>query len=429
VISLRITFSLAALLLAIHPCQAADPVQVTRDAYLNYMPSLIQRQDRTLMIVYERLDSNYENGDLIATFSDDGVDWTEPLVVIANPANERHPSLVQLADGSYRCYFLSDASSSYKIYQAASADGLHWTEPALVDLGWTSEQLVNPTVCAEADGSMTMAYDRLSAGGYVAHSADGLAWDHDRTLIGSGSLNRIMRHSNGTYVASYQRRTGAQYWQIDIFTKTSSDRVHWGPEMRVTYTYNSHDSFPLELGGSHFTLYYATSTGGQPYDLYSRTSEDGTNWADEQNWVPYEGWDTQPHPIRLASGAVAMAWARGPTQTTMQVYFVQFEPAAAIGDAEWQESLTHITASPNPSSGAIRLTYALGHGIPMAGSFEIEILDPGGRRIRSLHADPRAGSIWWDGTDAGGRPLATGCYIVRLSAFEQVAATRVLRIR
>ncbi|MFH1679517.1 MAG: sialidase family protein, partial [Candidatus Eisenbacteria bacterium] len=229
------------------PVAGQSPVQVTHDSYLNYMPSLLQRADGGLLIVYERLDAAFENGDLMAVFSDDGLSWTPPGVVVAGPGNERHPSVVQRDDGSFLVFYLSDETGGYKIHHASSPDGTAWSALGAVDLGWTTESLVNPTVCREPDGSFTMAYDRLSTGGCVAHSEDGLAWDHLKTSVSTGSLNRIVRHRNGTYLLSYQRRTGLYYYQIDIFSKTSPDRASWSGENRVTTNQNSHDSFPLEL--------------------------------------------------------------------------------------------------------------------------------------------------------------------------------------
>lgn len=245
-----------------------DIVPVTDDGYLNYMPSLLECDDDSLMIVYERLDSDYGNGDLMLTVSADGTVWSPPRAIVATSGNDRHPSVIQLPGGTYQVYYLSDETGGYRIHMADSPDGTTWTRRGIVDLGWTTEDLVNPTVFSENDGSLTMSYDVLSSGGHVAHSEDGTMWDHDRTNASTGSLNRIMRHSDGTYVLSYQCKTGIWYYQIDVFTKTSTDRLNWSAENRVTYTQNSHDSFPIELADGRYGLYYATSTGGDPYDLY-----------------------------------------------------------------------------------------------------------------------------------------------------------------
>jgi len=141
------------------PIQAYTIVQITDDAYVNYMPSILQKENGGLMIVYERLDSNFAAGDLMVTFSDDGSVWTTPQPIVATAGNERHPSLVELTDGSYQVYYLSDETGGYRIHLATSPDGLSWTRQGIVDLGWSTENLVNPTVCIESDDSLTMTYD------------------------------------------------------------------------------------------------------------------------------------------------------------------------------------------------------------------------------------------------------------------------------
>lgn len=401
----------ALLLLSSGATLATTPVQVTHDdSYMNYQPSIIQRPDGSRTIVYERLNQSLF-GDLLVTFSDDGITWTDPLLIVGHSANERHPALVQLPDLSYLVYYLSDSTGNYKIHHASSEDGLSWQELGVVDLGWTTEPLVNPTVCLESDGSLTMTYDRLSVGGYIAHSEDGFTWDHDRTMVSTGPINRIMRHSDGTYVLSYQRRTGSQPSQIDIFTKTSPDRVNWSDENRVTFTQNSHDSFPMELPEGLYSLYFATSLSGQPYDLYRRTSPDGESWGNEENLVPYAGWDTQPHPILLEDGDIGMAWPRGVTQTTTQVYYVEFPGASAVPIEASRAGSISLRAWPNPSQGTTHLVFST----PSSGiSPMIRIFDLSGRLVRTLRTSSSSGQILWDGADALGRSVAGGTYFISL---------------
>ncbi len=424
-----------ALALLATSASAYTAVPVTNDAYLNYMPSLLQCADDSLMIVYERLDANYENGDLMLTMSDDGSSWSAPREIVATSGNERHPSVVQLGDGSFQLYYLSDETGGYRIHMADSPDGSVWTRRGGVDLGWSSENQVNPTVFAEEDGSLTMSYDVLSNGGYVSHSDDGTDWDHNRTNVSTGSLNRIMRHSDGTYVLSYQRKTGLLYYQIDIFTKTSADRLSWSAENRVTYTQNSHDSFPLEPGDGDYALYFATSTGGDPYDLYSRVSGDGESWGDEVNWLPYSGWDTEPHPITLANGLVALAWPRGTTQTNMQVHFALLDAPTDVCDgSEWNEvehgggadePRMRMSVFPNPFTGATTITLPETH----ARGSDLCIQDVAGRTVRTLRLPPGRREARWDGRNDAGLPVASGLYFARLSGREVVGDAKLVVLR
>ncbi len=424
---MRFTLVVALLLLTAGTTGAYNVVPVTSDAHQNYMPSLVQLADETLMIAYERLDTNFENGDILVTFSTDGSVWTAPTPAVSTPGNERHPALVQLGNGTFQVYYLSDETGGYRIHMASSPDGVTWTRNGVVTLGWSSENLVNPTVCTETDGSLTMAYDVLSNGGYVAHSTDGLTWDQDRTNVSTGSLNRIMRHTDGTYLLSYQRKTGIYYYQIDIFTKTSSDRVSWSDENRVTTTMNSHDSFPLELADSSYGLFYVTSSGGNPYELFTRDSVDGVAWSNELLWLPYTGWDTQPHPVTLADGRIAMTWARGPAQADTEVHFVILDPSTDVPD------LT--TSSPPPRTA--RLAFSAN---PFAGQVSVSCVEDGpfgtllvhdlaGRRVRTLDAAGLASGVVWDGTGEDGQQLPSGVYFLRAVTGSGVVRGKAVLIR
>lgn len=206
---------------------------------------------------------------------------------------------------------------------AWSENGTDWMDAGDVDLGWPqSTQTINPTVILESDGSLTMSYDILYGGGYVSHSADGASWSEDHTWVSSGALNRIMRHQNGTYLLSYQQQTGSQYYQIDLFTRTSQNLTDCTPKNQVTSNLNSHDSFPIQLADGEYGLFYARSDNNAPYDLVRLASDDGLNWDDQEYLFPDPGWDTQPHPILTADGDIALAWARCPSQNTTEVFFV-----------------------------------------------------------------------------------------------------------
>ncbi len=415
------------LLLAPGTTAAYDIVQVTDDAHQNYMPSLTQLENGTLAIAYERLDTNFENGDILVTFSDGGSAWTLPALAVGTAGNERHPALVQLDDGAFQIYYLSDETGGYRIHMASSPDGLAWTREGIVTLGWSTENLVNPTVCVESDGSLTMSYDVLSNGGYVAHSTDAVTWDQNRTNVTAGSLNRIMRHSDGTYVLSYQRKTGLYYYQIDIFTKTSSDRVNWSGENRVTTTQNSHDSFPLELADGSYGLFYATSIAGNPYDLFSRDAADGTSWTNELPWLPYSGWDTEPHPVTLADGRVALAWPRGPAQADTEIHFAILDPSTTTPEPDAHcpsVHAEHLAFSSNPFTD--RMTVSCDGDSP--GGLVL-IHDIAGRLVRSLRTDDLREGIVWDGTAQDGRHLPSGVYLIRAETAAGTACGKAVLVR
>ena len=82
----------------------------------------------------------------------------------------------------------------------------------------------------------------------------------------------------------------------------------------------------------------------------------------------------------------------------------------------------------NPSRGRVALAYAM----PTAGVAALSVYDRAGRLVKQLVSGPTpAGThrVVWDGTDAAGRKVGAGVYLVRLvtDGKSVVAKTAVVR--
>jgi flagellar hook assembly protein FlgD len=83
---------------------------------------------------------------------------------------------------------------------------------------------------------------------------------------------------------------------------------------------------------------------------------------------------------------------------------------------------------PNPARGAVRLTLEL----PRAGDARVDVLDLGGRRVRTLHAGAaNAGPLplAWDGTGERGRAVPAGLYFIRATSGAERAEVRFVLVR
>lgn len=99
-----------------------------------------------------------------------------------------------------------------------------------------------------------------------------------------------------------------------------------------------------------------------------------------------------------------------------------FGPAAGDG------LLAGLSAWPNPAAAGVGLRFAL----RAEAETRLEVYDLAGRLVRCLVADRLpAGerSLHWDGRDAEGRRVASGLYLVRLSAGEEARSARVVILR
>jgi len=82
-------------------------------------------------------------------------------------------------------------------------------------------------------------------------------------------------------------------------------------------------------------------------------------------------------------------------------------------------------ARPDPAPGAFSVAWA----VPAPEALSIGVWDLSGRRVRSMEVpqgSEAAGTASFDGLDDHGRPLPSGCYIVRLDCGSGTAATRVV---
>lgn len=306
---------LAALLMATLPTAVlADVQSVTSGSGLDYQAAVLRASsDGARIVVFERLNGAL-SGDLhITRSSDGGQSWSAPVAIIASAANERHPALVETAPGTFALFYLkgTGASSTYRLWRATSSDGVHFSEQGMLDLGWASGGEVNPHVVRHANGTLTMSYQRLQGGLYVAQSSDdGATWDAQQTqIIASGQLPRITyRDSDGLYLASYQTGSTA----LQMWVKTTTDVRNWSaPAQPFAATGNNHDSLPVVMPDAAFVLFWIRESGGQ-FDILARRSLDGTNWdAELPIRVSACENDVEPHPLLTASpGTVELYWGR-----------------------------------------------------------------------------------------------------------------------
>lgn len=295
---------------------AANAVEsVTSGNEIDYMPSVIRSSDDgARIVVFERLNASTFAGDLLLTRStDDGASWSTPTPIIATAASERHPSLLQLGPSNYALFYLkgTGSNSSYRLWRATGTDGSAFTEQNQLDLGWATGGEINPHVIRHADGTLTMSYQRLGSGSYVAESSDGGAtWDTLKTQIAGGSqLPRIAyRDSDGIYLASYQVGSSA----LAMYVKTTHDVRDWSaPRQDFAVVGNNHDSLPVVMPDGAFALFWIRENGSG-FDLAVRRSTDGMTWGDAiaLTDTPDED-DVEPHPlVGTSSTEVELYWGR-----------------------------------------------------------------------------------------------------------------------
>ena len=97
--------------------------------------------------------------------------------------------------------------------------------------------------------------------------------------------------------------------------------------------------------------------------------------------------------------------------------------------AELPARLDFVSVAPNPFRG--RLTFVV--AVPQAaGAVELSVYDLAGRRIRTVTREalaPGRHTFLWDGRTDGGRRLAAGVYVARLSGAGRAITRRATLVR
>ncbi len=230
-----------------------------------------------LLVVFERREETHDN--LYVTTSDDnGATWSEPSPVTTGSTDNRIGSLVKLQDGTLTLFYTSNAGGLYRVHRATSTDGTTWTWHGAIDLHQLPASPINPHVIVEEDGRLTMVYQLLAGGIYVAQSSDGgVTWDEVPTRIGplTAISPRIVHTSDGRYLLTYHDG-GAE---LNLYAQLSDDPYTWtGTPVAVSEGFDSRDGFPVRLNDGTLAVFYALSQDGNSPDIFYRASSDGVEW-------------------------------------------------------------------------------------------------------------------------------------------------------
>ncbi|HVT32723.1 MAG TPA: hypothetical protein VHE32_08745, partial [Rhodanobacteraceae bacterium] len=158
---------------------------------------------------------------------------------------------------------------------------------------------------------LTMSYQRLGAGVYVAESKDdGVTWDTLQTQIAADAqLPRIAyRESDGLYLATYQVGGSA----LKMYAKTTKDVRDWSaPPQDFAVAGNNHDSLPVVMPDGAFAVFWIRAAGNQ-FDIAVRRSPDGLAWSPPLAVTDTPGADdVEPHPlVGASSSSVELYWGR-----------------------------------------------------------------------------------------------------------------------
>ncbi len=390
------------------------PVVVSGGASIDYMASPLLNADGSLMVAFERMTppgQGFEGDILVTSSTDTGLTWSTPVVVVDGEANQRHPSLVHVPSGGYRIVYLSDESGGYGVFSSFSSDGVAWVEEGEIDFGWTAGSFGNPTVTAEGDTALVVAYDKFfGLGGYLARSTDGgESWDLEMRRINTkGRLNRIIRHPDGTYLCAWQETGGGSV--VNIFASYSTDLETWAPSESLTTNDNGHDAMPFVDGDQVPWIYYSKYEG-TVYRVMRREILVWGSYGVEELIYGDSHHSTQPHPLLLADGRTALFWGSWWNNYNESDVMMQILDFTGIEQGENTDGPISIRLYPSPFSDALIIEIRSSE----ITSGSITVYDLSGRLVDSIGTDIFInGAHLWEPDEF----LAAGSYLVQVLSGE-----------
>lgn len=175
------------------------------------------------------------------TTSTDGVSFTTPAPVYAQPRTMVDPTVVRLADGSYRMYVTSDGEG---IISATSADGLVFTREAGVRLGFGAGGMIGGLLLPDqrlrfflngtpVEGGPEGIFSMISTDGLVLAPESGF---RITPSTGRQAVDACpVRLDDGSYLMSYEVFDDGMMdhpdpWTFtEIHLATSADGFDWTP--------------------------------------------------------------------------------------------------------------------------------------------------------------------------------------------------------
>jgi hypothetical protein len=294
------------------PCAGWGQTMVTSGSFLDYQGSVVRPWDspERRIVVFERLNPANLSGDLYVTVSEDaGKTWSQPAIVVATAANERHAEMVQTGAEEFQLFHLSNATGGFRIHRASSTDGEHFVAHGPLDLGWVASGEINPHVIRLPDGRLLLAYHRLSGAAYLSWSDDnGMTWDSGQTQISpaNAALPRMAwRQADQRLILTYQ--TGSN--PVSIWSRTSKDLANWSDiPLQIVADGNNHDAMPLVLDSGDLAVFWARVANGN-FQVFSATSENASAWSGPAQHTDRPGLaNVQPHPLLIADHRFELYW-------------------------------------------------------------------------------------------------------------------------
>ena len=386
-----------------------DIVQVTPEEGNHFGPALLETATGRLVVAYRSHPREEEGGLYVKTSDDGGATWSAPAIV--SNENAWEPDLAQAADGTlWMAYQRCCDNGSWNIYcRTSSDDGTTWSDEVLVAEELWNQYA--PAVEVTNTGRIIVAWRGDEEGIVYTHSDNnGATWDGwfglahweefhwfdepDLAVDGVNIWAVFRGHRRGDDCGIYGRVStddGETWSDAELLERGRYDCA-WQPSIAATT-----DGLALSWSEGEWI--------GEPLnywqsDIWYKTSSDGgTTWSDAVRYTEFQGEDRGSSVTGLAAGGFELAWGsrrRGSdSEYTMDVAIWFGAPAVHqdLAPPPAVIRLEHFPV-PNPKAGdEVTVTAQVTGNI----TFSIVVWDKNGTEQPDALMSPE-GDAWFTGS-------------------------------
>jgi len=386
--------------------------------------------------------------------TDDGATWESPVDASGNTSFDDKP-YIDASNDHVLVGWADFGFSPAKIRTVSSSDGgITFTNNHVLAINSIGGNGACPVIGPEGNDYIFWR-DSYHDSLWISTSTDqGANWTPDRGIVGMNPLPssfppgyRIINIPS----ADADPLTGDLlvvwndqfFGDPDILAIRSTDMGQtWSEPVRVNDDLGSEDQFfpwvDFDDNGIAHIVWYDKREDGYKIDVYYARSLDG-GFSFEPNvrvtteaFTPILPWDVGVNFIGdynavTANGAFVYPCYQDSRAGEQDIYVALLPNHSSdvdFSDPPAFTSSARLTAAPMPFKNFTNLS--LSGAIPQE-EMIIEIINAGGRRLRSLPLKD-SGSVSWDGCDDHGRELPAGVYYARILG-HKIQQTRLVRIQ
>lgn len=287
---------------------ASEPYQLTIDANNDEDPFMLQDSHGVYWLAW--CSNRSGNGDIWCSNSTDGINWSEPMPLTSSEFDDWYPSMFQDSRGIYHLSWMSWRSGNYDIWCSDSEDGGEWSEPLQLTTDAADDWV--PALSQDSSGTFWMTWSSGKTGNqdiWYFSSQDGENWSNATQFTTDAAEDDapwLLQDSNGTYWVVWHSFRQGNY---DIFYSTSTDGVNWSEAVALTDD-SSTDFYPFLLQDSQGSYWLAwTSNRSDMWgDIWYCSSQDGLEWSEPKQLTEMDGKDYTARLMEDSSGVIWVTW-------------------------------------------------------------------------------------------------------------------------